>query len=193
MPATFHTADPHFWHRLMVELRGFSSMEEHNGTLITRWNKAVKPEDTVYLHGDTGMGSSSKFLPLVAELNGTKHLISGNHDEVWAGRRNAHKHQAKWLEVFASVQPFARRRIGGRTVLLSHFPYRGDHTPEDRFAQFRLRDEGDWLLHGHTHQPEQVTGRRQIHVGLDAWDLTPVSEVAILKLMEEIEARQDRG
>lgn len=49
--------------------------------------------------------------------------------------------------------------------------------------QYRLRDEGRWLLHGHTHQPERIRGR-EIHVGLDAWDLAPVNEGTIAKLIE---------
>ena len=49
-----------------------------------------------------------------------------------------------------------------------------DHTDAPRFAQYRLPDEGRWLLHGHTHIADQRIHGRQIHVGLDAWDLRPV-------------------
>ena len=143
------TSDTHFRHAMVAQIRGFSSAEEHDEAVIGRWNEAVKAADTVWHLGDVGMRSG--FLPLVGRLNGTIHLIAGNHDAAWPGHRDAYKHQREWLEHFASVQAFARRKIGGHQVLLSHFPYEGDHTAEDRCGQYRLRDEGLWLLHGHTH------------------------------------------
>jgi calcineurin-like phosphoesterase family protein len=42
--------------------------------------------------------------------------------------------------------------------------------------------EGSGGRQGHTHQPERIRGR-EIHVGLDAWDLAPVNEGAIGKLI----------
>jgi calcineurin-like phosphoesterase family protein len=121
-------------------------------------------------------------LAITASLPGTKHLIAGNHDPCHPMHRDAHKWQAAYLQVFASVQPFARRRIRNQDVLLSHFPYVKDRH-EARYMQYRLRDEGAWLLHGHTHQSEQRREGREIHVGLDAWDLTPVSLDTIADLM----------
>ncbi len=183
MTTTWYTADPHLRHRLVAGLRGFASPGEHDEEITRRWNRVISPGDTVWVLGDAGMGSEDTVLSLAAGLNGIKHLISGNHDPPWPGHRDAHKHQAKWLRVFTTVQPFARRRIGGHDVLLSHFPYEGDHMDGDRCMQYRLRDEGRWLLHGHTHGTERLHGH-QVHVGLDAWDLAPVHEEAIRKLME---------
>jgi calcineurin-like phosphoesterase family protein len=86
--------------------------------------------------------------------------------------------------------PKAARRAG-RQVLLSHFPYEGggDHTETERFTQYRLRGEGLWLLHGHTHwQHIQVHDRRQLHVGLDAWELHPVALHVLEGVIEDVEA-----
>lgn len=81
-------------------------------------------------------------------------------------------------EVFEGVAPFARLRWNREPVLLSHFPYDGDHTREDRHREFRLKDHGMPLLHGHTHSSHKFSksrfGTLQIHVGVDAWDFTPV-------------------
>jgi calcineurin-like phosphoesterase family protein len=191
MPGTWYTSDPHIHHKLMVTTRGFASLDEHDGTIIKRWNKVVAPEDTVWVLGDIGMGNAAAYLGMAACLNGTKHLVSGNHDEPWPGHRDAHKKQEAWLRVFATIQPFARRRIGGHDVLLSHFPYSGDHEDlyADRFVQYRLRDEGRWLLHGHTHGSERLHHGKQIHVGLDAWDLAPVNEGTICKLIAEADSK----
>lgn len=94
--------------------------------------------------------------------------------------------------MFESVQAFACRTIGlsgadgmpvRGTVMLSYFPYATDHTTSARYLQFRLRDEGNWLLHGHTHAKEKITSRREIHVGLDAWNLRPVSLTDIVRIV----------
>lgn len=168
----------------MVGKRGFTDPDEHDWTIIKRHNEIVTPDDIVWMHGDVGLGSDDQVLTLASALNGEKHLITGNHDRCWPGHRDAHKHQRQWLEVFASVQAFARRRIGDHEVLLSHLPYDGDHTPEDRHTQFRLRDEGLWLLCGHVHGLWKVhPGGRQINVGLDVWELAPVAEDVLAKMM----------
>ena len=58
-------------------------------------------------------------------------------------------------------------------MLLSHFPYDGDHTTTDREQQYRLRDLGLPIVHGHTHAAKIVTrsqeGTLQVHVGWDTW------------------------
>ncbi len=167
------TADTHFGHRKVAELRNFPDLDEHDSYIIESWNDVVKPNDTVWHLGDVGM-NPKHFFPFLHWLNGTIHLVAGNHDQVWPGHRDAHKHQQLWLTKFASVQAFARRNINGRQVLLSHFPYSGDHYPVERYGEYRLHDEGKWLLHGHVHDLWKVNGR-QINVGLDRWDLAPVS------------------
>jgi calcineurin-like phosphoesterase family protein len=131
------------------------------------------------------MGRLARFEDRLDQLHGEIHLIAGNHDACSPIHRQAHKHQAEWLRRrFASIQAYARRRIRGANVLLSHYPYRGagDHTAEERYSQYRLVDEGLWLLHGHIHSA-QKRRRRQIHVGLDAWDLSPVSIDTIAELI----------
>jgi calcineurin-like phosphoesterase family protein len=50
--------------------------------------------------------------------------------------------------------------------MLSHFPYKGDHKPGDRYPEWRLRDEGLPLLHGHVHSAFLISGR-QYNVGVD--------------------------
>jgi calcineurin-like phosphoesterase family protein len=185
----FYSADSHFAHALVAGLRGFASQEEHDEAVIDSWNAVVKPADLVWHLGDVGLGSEARVLELAGRLNGVKHLIAGNHDRCWPGHRDARKRQRAWLDAFESVQAFAKARIDGRTVLLSHLPYQdaGDHTAEERYPQFRLPDLGEWLIHGHTHSHLRVDGPRSVHVGLDAWGLRPVSEGEITALIREAE------
>jgi calcineurin-like phosphoesterase family protein len=187
----FFTSDTHLGHLLLAGKRGFFKPDErpdlkaHDEEIIRRWNAEVSALDIVFLLGDAVMGNRSANLRLFDRMNGVKHLITGNHDDPWSGNKNSWNKYGPYLEVFASVQPFAQVSIGSRIVLLSHFPYKGDgdHSGEDRFTQFRLRDEGAILLHGHTHSAVRRTSPREIHVGMDAWSLTPVSESRILSMM----------
>jgi len=181
--SVWFTSDPHIGHRLVAKIRGFESVQEHDAVIAKHWRKAVGKHDTVWVLGDLAVSNPDYALSVIAGLPGVKHLISGNHDGCHPMHRDAHKRQKKYLKVFDSVQSAARRRINGEDVLLSHFPYNKDRH-EVRYTQWRLRDEGLWLLHGHTHGPERREGR-EIHVGLDAWDYKPVHLSTIENLMKE--------
>lgn len=194
MSNVWFTADTHFFHRAMAATgkgwRPFATVEEHNEALIERWNKVVKPEDQVWHLGDVGMGPEMDILDMVGRLNGSKHLVAGNHDKCWAGERDAHKHQGLWMSFFDSVQSFARRRLDSNTnFLLSHFPYVGDHTEQQRYDQYRLRDQGLWLVHGHVHDAWKVQGR-QLNVGVDVWDFAPVH---LDQVVDVIRAKRSDG
>lgn len=186
MGDVWFTSDTHFCHRRVAELRGFATVEEHDETLIGLWNAKVKPGAQVWHLGDVGGGPSgaertASVLDRVRRLNGVIHLIAGNHDPVHPMHRDSHKHIVDWMQVFETVQAFARRRVEGGEVLLSHLPFSGDHTPIDRHTQYRLRDEGLPLLHGHVHDLWKVRGN-QVNVGVDVWGFAPVhlDEVAPL-------------
>lgn len=211
MSAIWLSSDTHFLHAMVAKIRGFPGSEEHDEAITARWNEAVRPDDLVWHLGDVGLGNETRVLEQAARLNGRKQLVTGNHDPCWPGHRDSRKHQRRWLEVFESVQAFAKIRLDGRMVLLSHFPYEGDHTAEERHSQFRLRDEGAWLIHGHTHQPGRLGPHprflsvaaaggpfggpqprgREVHAGLDAWDLRPASEADILGVIRDYEASID--
>jgi calcineurin-like phosphoesterase family protein len=207
--AVWFSSDTHFLHAMVAGKRGFASSAEHDEAVTERWNRLVRPGDLVWHLGDVGLGNETRVLEQAARLNGRKQLVTGNHDPCWPGHRDSRKHQRRWLEVFESVQPFAKIRLDGRHALLSHFPYEGDHTGEDRATQYRLRDEGAWLIHGHTHLTNRLgpnpryltimdpaTGGpgasrrlgREVHAGLDAWDLQPASEADIIGVIRDYEA-----
>jgi calcineurin-like phosphoesterase family protein len=190
MSATWFTSDTHFLHQKVAELRGFATPQEHGEALVRNWNAVVSHDDVVWHLGDVAIGHEQEAFAWVRQLNGHKRLITGNHDPCWPGNRLAWKHQAKWQGVFHSVQQYARIKLAGEYVFLSHFPYTGDHTLEPRYVQYRLRDEGAWLLHGHIHNKERVTGYRSIHIGLDAWDLRPVRDTEVIVEMHGIVSQE---
>src|SRR5687767_6574594 len=76
----FYTADSHWFHKLMVTRRGFSSVEEMNERLIENWNAVVKKGDRVYHLGDVSLGKPEPTAEILGRLNGTIYLVRGNHD-----------------------------------------------------------------------------------------------------------------
>lgn len=197
----YFASDLHLGHEKIAEHRGFASIEDHD--------KAVMDEivglprgSQLWVLGDLTIGRRRDEdrwlheLGVAAHVSGlTMHLVPGNHDSCHPMHRDSHKHLRRFMGVFESVQPFARRKIAGRNALLSHFPYVGDHTEVDRAKQYRLRDEGAWLLHGHTHSQKRLSGghyawtfghpwvpHSQVHVGWDAWG-RPVHVDEVAELM----------
>jgi calcineurin-like phosphoesterase family protein len=178
------TSDPHWGHAFVSGIRGFSDPAEHDASLLANYQRLIRPEDQVWWLGDLAMNKPDHALAIIDSIPGTHHLVTGNHDRCSPIFRDAHKWQRAYLDVFASVQAFARRRIVSSEVLLSHFPYAdgtsdADHTEYPRYSQYRLPDEGRWLIHGHTHNAAQKLHGRQVHVGVDAWNFEPVSLATI--------------
>ncbi len=189
------TGDPHLGHPLVAALRGFvtersifiayargeirdmdfmrahADTEAHDEAFIAQWRKQVRPEDTVHVLGDLSSGSrtgEARALDIIETLPGRKRLILGNHDSASSIHRALSPHIRRFGEVFERVGDFGRIQIDGRMVLLSHYPYNGDHTEEDRLTQFRLPDLGAPLVHAHTHSYQRWDGR-QMCVSWEAW------------------------
>lgn len=203
MSQVFYTSDPHLGHDKVAGYRGFSDGQEWTDYFIGMWEGMVTKRDIVYVLGDLAMKMDNPMFDIFMRLPGRKHLILGNHDAGHPMHRNAWKHTYDYALAFESAQIAGQRKIAGRHVMMSHFPYERDRG-EARYAEWRLPNLGKWLLHGHTHGTERVTFHpnpapdrymreillwtREIHVGLDAWDLKLVPESTVIDLMSEAEA-----
>lgn len=177
-----------FYNEDVVEYQGEGSYacapdtEAHDDQLAANWDRVVQPNDVVYVLGDISAHGSQQALDWIAGRPGTKHLISGNHDPVHPMYRDSQKHLSLWLTYFETIQTFLSLKLGGKLVLLSHFPYwsYGDGPAREgrRYEQYRLPDCGEILLHGHTHGKEK-DHENSFHVGVDAWDmeLVPLATV----------------
>lgn len=188
----YFTSDLHMWHSNIIKYssRPYETVEQMNEDFIMKWNSVIKPEDTIYCLGDFSF--SGRSIELYSHrLNGIKKLIPGNHDPI----HTYNKHQKKktkqgfpnyWKEFYEKygweVLPLTYElkvpELG--SIVLSHMPY--DCT-DSRYTQFIPKDEGKYLLHGHTHAIEQIRGK-QVHVGVDAWNYTPVSLEQIIQLIK---------
>ena len=148
--------------------------------MISKWNSVVKPEDTVKYLGDFSLSKAA--LIYVSQLNGIKDLIAGNHDHTHPAHAKKpdriKRMTEQYLEAgFNSVKLEDEVQIGSHRVVLHHMPYSGDHGKE-RYAQYRPKDNGLYLLHGHVHEKWKVRGK-MINVGVDVWDFFPVSQTQI--------------
>lgn len=190
---TWFTSDLHLSHERICELAGrpFTSVDEMNAALVERWNDRVSEGDTVWVLGDVCMGKITDSLAVAVTLRGHKILVPGNHDRVsslYHGSSAAKK--AEWRAAyeaagFVIADELLRGMAFGTLDIfdLCHFPYTDDSHGEDRYAEARPADEGRWLLHGHTHQAERISGERQLHVGVDAWDFAPVALETLVELI----------
>jgi calcineurin-like phosphoesterase family protein len=165
--AVLYTSDLHIGHEKVAGERGFGSTDAHDAAMAELWCAQVRRTDIVWVLGDLSPDLEAG-LDWVAKLPGTKHLITGNHDPAFPGNRGSHKVQRAYLEHFRSVQLAAQHTIAGTPVYLSHFPVTIDR-PGKRERFWKLRDEGQLLLHGHTHSTQRLTSPRELHVGVDAW------------------------
>lgn len=183
----FFTSDYHIGHGRIIDYskRPFQNTDEMNREIIARHNAVVGPNDIVYNVGDFAL--NEKLVQEVLEqLNGTQHLIAGNHDSCHSHRTKHKKSALKYLSYgFASVQERVELQIGNRTVLVTHMPFLREGDPDQRYPQFRPVNKGQFLICGHVHEKWRTNGR-QINVGVDQWNFTPVSETALADLMADI-------
>jgi calcineurin-like phosphoesterase family protein len=179
MPAQWFIGDLHFGHERVAGIRGFERSDSHDAAILNKWSKQVHRDDTVWVLGDISSGraeAEERALWMLWTLPGHKHLIAGNHDSVSSIHRNGYKKFRQFLNVFESVQQFARVRIEGEDVLLSHYPYEvsgdGPGRGDARYLEYRLPDKGLRLIHAHTHHTDPYTGSltgREFCVSWDAW------------------------
>jgi calcineurin-like phosphoesterase family protein len=155
------TADTHFGHAgaLGRFKRPFRSIAEMDEALIARWNENVARGDEVWHLGDFAYRlAPDRMRDVLARLNGTKHLVTGNNDGA----------DTLGLGGWASVQAYREIELDGVRLVLCHYPFR----------TWNGMYKGAYNLHGHSHG--QLAGMtRQVDVGVDVWDFRPITLDAI--------------
>jgi calcineurin-like phosphoesterase family protein len=189
----FWTGDDHFFHTNILGYadRPWPTVEAMNEGLIENWNATVSPEDETIVVGDVVMGHAIESLKLIPRLNGRKRLMAGNHDRFWCGHKPGSAERWRPLYEDAGFEILSDgthidTMLGDHLVRVSHFPYESDDRHGDRYDGHYPPDSGSWLIHGHVHTAWKVRGR-QINVGVDVWDYTPVSDDRLIQLIESTE------
>lgn len=164
----FLISDTHFFHENILKfkrkdgnlLRDFKDMDHMMTTIIYNWNKVVDKDDKVYHLGDIGFSNASS-LQVLDQLNGTKILIKGNHDN-------------QKLSVYAKYFKDVRAYHILDKFLLSHIPIH----PESL-----SRWKGN--IHGHTHA-NNLADNRYYNVSVENINYTPINFEEIKKYYETI-------
>ena len=175
----FFTSDTHFGHSKIIDYckRPFSSIEEHDKTLIQNWNNVVGQDDTVFHLGDFAYGNSQFVSNIIKQLNGNIILIKGNHD-----LRNMNP---TLYNIFSDAVYQARILIDKQTVYLNHFPFLCfEHGDINLY-----KDNYSIQLFGHVHSgpltSSEDTSRlnillpTQYDVGVDNNNFTPISWIDV--------------
>jgi len=185
----YFTSDTHFGHANIIKWhrKKFKTIQGMEDALVNRWNIKVKPDDTVIVVGDFAFLNSTERARVLSRLNGFKVLVQGNHD---SGQ--------KCPKGFDLMVQEMTMNIAGQYVSIKHYPLRWSgwkklwatitfaHKP--RFLNRMPINKGQWHIHGHTHSSVKFDDK-QIHVGCEAWNCTPVSIKQIAAYIQQYEAK----
>lgn len=161
------TSDCHFGHDrdFIWGPRGFSSLEEHDRTIVENWNSIVTPQDTVYILGDLMLGTNHEYgLNCLKALQGEKYFIAGNHDTL--------RRQEEYQEIRLAGLGLAHiLNAEGYRFYLCH--YKTETSRIDNMAPLKNHLIN---LHGHTHSKAKFESDNpfQYNVALDCHNNYPV-------------------
>lgn len=126
-------SDLHMGHKNILgfsgDLRGGGNIDEHDTWLINQWNSVIKKRDTVFVLGDVAMSKAA--LCRCKQLNGSKKLLMGNHDDfpisdyIYLGDfevigQGLHRYRKTWL----SHAPIHPDELRGKINIHGHVHYK---------------------------------------------------------------------
>jgi len=125
----YFIADLHLGHENICTYEGHNrgnpeSLDQHDDWIMYQWNSVVRKQDLVWVLGDVAF--SHEGLHKLKRMNGSKHLILGNHD-TFTNKR--------YYEYFNKIHGFMKYK----GMWLSHAPIHPGS----------LRNKKN--IHGHTH------------------------------------------
>ena len=112
----YYIADTHFGHDNIRRLsnRPFNSIEEMDKAIIDNWDSKVTDNDNVYILGDFSYKSEDP-IEYLKKLNGRKHLIVGNHDNILLKNPACKKY-------FVEIADMKMVDDNGTQIVLCHYP-----------------------------------------------------------------------
>ncbi|HEY5268381.1 MAG TPA: metallophosphoesterase family protein [Candidatus Saccharimonadales bacterium] len=171
-------SDTHFGHFNIIKYsnRPFDTVEDMNSALIKNWNERVATSDIVYHLGDFAFMTLDQIKNVTKCLNGTKHLILGNHDKTIIQNKN----DLLKCGSFNSIQNYYELKANGEFIVLFHYGQR----------VWNKSHRGSIMLYGHSHGSLPPLGK-SVDVGVDCKEITsdyrPVSLDEVLTYMSKRE------
>lgn len=203
----YFTSDTHYGHQNIIGFcdRPYASLDLMNDDLVNRAANLFHVGDDLWHLGDVALGKLDSTLVHLARIAVDVTLVAGNHDRChpFNGRRaerfvDVYRERCQLADLVLTNT--ALTLSNGTEVKVSHFPYADEALSDgedrhgqiipDKFTDWRPVDDGSWLLCGHIHDSWRQRGR-MINVGVDAWAGNPVSEAAIVELIEAGPADRD--
>jgi calcineurin-like phosphoesterase family protein len=156
----FFTSDEHFSHNNIIKYcnRPFSSIEEMDEAIISRFNSIVDNNDITIHAGDFTMAKREVAESYVKQLNGTHIFLRGSHD-YWLKGTKCH-------EIW-------EKRIDGIYVVVCHYAMR----------TWARSHYNAYQLFGHSHGKLETIGK-QLDVGVDTNNFYPYSFDQIKEIMK---------
>ena len=150
----------------------------HDEWLIGRWNERIQPRDLVYHLGDFAFRSKAQRAAIIQRLNGTIHLVRGNHDpdpDTWWKEQGF-----EWVRDYYVLKVHDQHideedRINQyhQSIVLMHFP----------ILSWENMHHGTWHLHGHSHGSLPMARGMRYDVGVDPNNWYPISYEEVKKIM----------
>ena len=162
----FVTSDPHYFHHNITQYcsRPFKSEQAMRNKLLENYNDLVPKDGTCFFIGDMAMIGTSqweKMKALLNKMNGTKHLILGNHDEIKPFRYI----DCGFTSVHTSLVITMQIGVYEVKFCLNHDPCVWDLVPDDVI-----------LLCGHVHNLFKILpDKNVVNVGVDVWNFKPIT------------------
>lgn len=183
----YFSSDLHFGHKniLTYTKRGevWSSVEDMNEGIVQNINSVVKPEDTLYLLGDTLFCKKRDLAEFAAKtigrLNGHKFLIRGNHD--YFTHKEEFSKYFHWIRDYSELKVNDTDANNGKTqkIVMCHFP----------LLVWNDGAHGAFHCHGHSHSSLDELNRTttRLDVGIDAEfsNYLPLSYEQIKEIMKK--------
>ena len=182
---TFFISDLHLGHANCIHFdnRPWETVEEMDKAMIQLWNCKVRKEDHVYVLGDFAYRNGTAIQDYTRRMNGSIHLIRGNHD----------KRNEIYESCFCEVTDYKELAVEASGVscrlVLSHY-----FIPFYNGARHRA-----FMLHGHSHRSAESELEehfkeelRQNGFRCEAYNVGAMWQDYQPQTFEEIVARQGR-
>jgi len=162
----FLTGDEHYFHKLILRLRQFSTMEEMNETLISNNNEVVRDKDLVVHHGDFSLGTVKQTEEILRRLKGHHIIIPGDHDAILG--------QLNKSGLFELRSPIFKMQRDDIQLIGCHYCLRT--WPRSHY--------NSWHTFAHSHGRLLPVGKSH-DVGVDNNYFRPISFAQLIEIMEK--------
>jgi len=147
-------SDTHFGHKNIIKYcnRPFCDLDDMSQQLITNHNETVGDDDLVIWVGDVAFMGDQRANEILANLNGDRILIIGNHDINKGKVKNLHFKEKHLIYALPGLSP---------PLVFTHFPF--ETCP------------ADWInVHGHIHNAYDTNSLRHINVSVEVIEYKPM-------------------